>query len=121
MLTLDADYAEAEQRLRDALAIRRRELTAPDALIAKTLADLGDVLTLQGKYPEATPFVDEALTMRRELHGDAEHADVAESLEDLGFNRYYLGDYEQAVTIMKAALDMRRRFMRESIRISPRR
>lgn len=106
--TLDADYAAAEQRLRDALAIRSRQLVSPDALIAKTLADLGDLLTLQGRYVEATSFVQRALDMRRQLYGDANHADLAESLEDLGFNRYYLGHYEQAVESMKAALEMRR-------------
>ena len=73
VLTLEADYAAAEQRLREALAIRRRALPTPDASIAKTLADLGDVLdAARQDMPEATPFVDEALAMRRELYGDAD-------------------------------------------------
>jgi tetratricopeptide (TPR) repeat protein len=108
VLSLKADYATAERRLRDALDIRRRASEQPTALVADTLADLGDVLTLSGKYAEATPLIDEALAIRRELYGDAPNAEVAESLQDLAFNRYHLGDFARAIEHMRAALDMRR-------------
>ena len=66
-----------------------------------------DVLTLKGQYGAAEPLIQESLSIRRELYGEA-HADIAESLEALGLNIYDQGNVEEAVIELRAAIDMRR-------------
>ena len=77
------DYAAAEPLLRDALAVRQRELGAAHADVAASLHHLATLLHDKGTYPEAEQHYQRALMMRRELLG-ARDPQVAETLGRYG-------------------------------------
>ena len=62
---------------------------------SRTRWRISATLTLQGRYADATPVIDEALGIRRELYGDGTTPSRREP-QDRAFNRYHLGDYEHA-------------------------
>ena len=107
VLKLNARYEEAEDRLRESLAVRRESFGDASAEVAETATELADVLSLQGNYAAAQPLIVEALETRRALYADT-HPDIAESLEDLGLNEYEQGRYDESVPYLREALAMRR-------------
>ncbi len=58
------DYASAEQRLTEALALRRR-LAVPARDVAATLESLGKTLGLTGRMDGARTYMEEAVALRR--------------------------------------------------------
>jgi tetratricopeptide (TPR) repeat protein len=107
VLTLTANFEQAEANLRGSLAVRRKLFGDASPEVAETATSLADVLSREGEFAAARPLIAEALAIRRALHSDA-HPDVAESLEDLGLNHYDQGEYEQAVSYLRDAVLMQR-------------
>jgi tetratricopeptide (TPR) repeat protein len=108
VLALNADFAEAEQRLQEALAIQRRVLGNWHADVADTLSGLADVTSFTGAYAKGQPLIEEALRIRRRLYGEL-HPDVAKSFGDLGVNFGERGDFRQAETYLRQALALQRK------------
>ena len=108
VLTLKSDYAEAEQRLREALEISARRLFGESsAEVADTLTSArGGAVAQKGEYAQGEPLIREALEIRRKVCTARSHPDVARSIEDLGLNFYERGEYEQAVTYLREAVAM---------------
>jgi serine/threonine-protein kinase len=72
-------FADAEQMLRRALALRREHLGANDLDVAVTLNNLADVLGQTNRTEEATRLSQEALAIQRRVLGP-NHPDVALTL-----------------------------------------
>ena len=106
-LSRNADFPEAEQRLREALAMQRNVFGKDSAEVATTLSALADVMSFTGEYDKGEPMIAEALRIRRKLYGRA-HPDVATSLGDLGVNFGERGDFKQANAYLREALAMQR-------------
>ncbi|MBI4717152.1 MAG: CHAT domain-containing protein [Planctomycetes bacterium] len=103
------DYAAAEEAFEKAYNFRGQLLHAgATATVADTLNDYGRVLQARGDLRSAERLLRDALTLRRELHGE-EHEAVANLLNNLGFLKKDLGDYEAAAEAYRAALRIRRR------------
>ena len=60
----------------------------------------------QGKYDDAKPLHEEALAIRKKVHGE-EHPDVAQSLNNLAVLLYHQQKYNEAKTYMEQALNIR--------------
>ncbi len=84
-----------------------RELADQPAVQARLLHTLGVVYSSLELYDEARPFLERALEMRRELHGD-EHVGVADTLHELGILRMEVLDFDAAEIPLKEALAQRR-------------
>ncbi|MCP3961225.1 MAG: tetratricopeptide repeat protein [bacterium] len=73
-------------------------------------ATLGRIYLGLGENEDAGPLLEEALALRRQVHGD-EHPDVAESLSNLAWLRWEKGDRERAGPLFRESLEMRRRLL----------
>jgi len=105
-----ADYAEAERLLGEALTGYRRALGEPHAEVATTLADLGLVRFRKGDLAGAERLHRDALAMRRQLFGDA-HPAIADSLNSLGVVLRHQSEYAAAEPLLSEALALRRRLL----------
>jgi tetratricopeptide (TPR) repeat protein len=74
--------AEAEQFAREGLSLATNAPGKKDALIAKSLAQLGVIVQDQGKLSEAEGLFRQSLAVRKKLLGD-EHPTVAQSFNTL--------------------------------------
>jgi tetratricopeptide (TPR) repeat protein/predicted Ser/Thr protein kinase len=96
-------------RFDDARALGRRAEAAllragsPDDQRAQLLNNLGLLLLRQGDHAGARSRHEEALALRRRLHGES-HPDVAQSLSNLGNVAYRMGESSQAMAHYEAAL-----------------
>ena len=108
VLTLNADYPEAEQDLGQALAIRRKLLGDSHPDVASTLTALADVMRIRGEYAESEPLIQEALRIRKAVFGRVS-TEVAESIGDLGTNYGEQGNYKQAEVYLRQALALQRK------------
>jgi eukaryotic-like serine/threonine-protein kinase len=97
---------EAEQLVRQGLAMNRRHLPAQDPAIAKDLSALGRVLEERGSYDEAIKTLDEAVRLQSARPALA--ADLSESLNELATAHYYLGHLPIAESHYKRALEIDR-------------
>ncbi|MCP4548702.1 MAG: protein kinase [bacterium] len=66
-----------------------------------------------GLYSESSQLLEQALTIRQDLHG-ADHVDVAESLNSLAGVVLASGEYERAEALARQALVTRRRLLGEN-------
>ena len=73
---------------------------------AALLDTLGRVYRNLGSYDQAAAPLEEALVLRRTLHGD-EHPDVATSISHLAELRYAQGEFEVALDLSRQALERR--------------
>ena len=87
-----------------------RDIKDKTPWMAKVLAGVGDALILAGRGDEAKSYVDEALSLSRELKNDGM---VAESLGVQGDMFFYAGDFKSQM------LPIRRRFRRPLAAKSP--
>lgn len=96
-------YGEAEQQLRESLALRRQ---APplDAATATVLKDLGDVLIENGEYAEAESVLREALARYDRHTPTVTRADALASLARVCNAR---GDFPQAAGLYEQVLALR--------------
>ena len=95
-------FSEAEELLRESLALRRRYAAEP-AQIARALNNLASTVKPQGRLDEAGRLYQEALAIRESIHG-ADHPAVAASLYSLGSLRFDAGDPEAAEPLLRRAL-----------------
>ena len=95
-------YGEAEELLRESLALRRRHAAEP-AQIARALNNLASTVKPQGRLDEAGRLYEEALAIRESIHG-GDHPAVAASLYSLGSLRFDAGDRETAEPLLRRAL-----------------
>ncbi|MGA7239968.1 MAG: serine/threonine-protein kinase [Bryobacteraceae bacterium] len=97
---------EAEQLVRQGLAMNRRHLPAQNPAIARDLSALGRVLEERGSYDEAIKTLDEAVRLQSARPALA--ADLSESLNELATAHYYLGHLPIAESHYKRALEIDR-------------
>ena len=83
-----------------------RELQDEPEIRARLLANIGIVYMNLGLYDESGSALEQALTIRRELHGER-HPDVASSLNDLAALRQAAGDLQEALALYLQAVDIR--------------
>jgi eukaryotic-like serine/threonine-protein kinase len=102
------DFTGAEELQRAALAIERRH--GSPARIASSLSSLGVALYRLDRFADALPFAEEAVALRREIHGPL-HTDVATSLMNLAVIVRDLGDFERAEAMLQEVVAMRRRLL----------
>ena len=85
----------AREILDEGAARLEDELASEEEVQARLMNTFGRVYLNLGLYDEAAPFLEKALTKRREILGDA-HPDVAESINRLGDLALATGDYDAA-------------------------
>ncbi|MGH7630564.1 MAG: tetratricopeptide repeat protein [Gemmatimonadales bacterium] len=101
-------HDEGERLLRVGLEIDRKR--GSPALVGTDLNNLSVTLWSRGKYPEALSLAEEALALRRELHGE-EHTEVAISLHNLGTALMASGEYQRAEERYREALAIRKKLL----------
>jgi tetratricopeptide (TPR) repeat protein len=98
---------EAEARLREALALRRRIHPGPHREIAEALRELGNLLYDRGDAAGAEAATGEALDQLRAL-GEAP-ARIAAAASDLATMHSQRGDYDTAQRLLEEALGLEQR------------
>ena len=104
---------EAEQSLREALALQQQAYGAVHGDIGRTLEDLAQVVDQRGDLKAAIPLMQSALAMQRQLHAGEPHPDLAEAINNLGFVYEEMGDHDDAEKLLSEALTMDRRLYGE--------
>lgn len=90
--------------LLDAGATRiETELANQPEVQAEMLMVVGEVYQKLGAYEPALPLIEQALSLRKSLHGP-NHLDVVEALIELGVIRYRQGDYAATDSLYQEAL-----------------
>jgi serine/threonine protein kinase/Tfp pilus assembly protein PilF len=87
-----------------------RELHNQPEVQAKLMDTMGMVYCSLGLFDRATPLVENALSIRRNVLG-AENRDVAESLEHVGYVTFEKGDLAGAEKPLRDALAMQRKLL----------
>lgn len=100
-------FDKAIRCLEEALRIRRLRLPDSDKL-AQTHEKVGSIYVIVGQRKKAELALEEALRIRRHLHGP-DHETVASVLHEMGDLMDSIGEYEEAVNCFSDALDIRRR------------
>ncbi|MGH7578746.1 MAG: tetratricopeptide repeat protein, partial [Gemmatimonadales bacterium] len=99
---------EAESLFRAGLEIDRKHEAWQK--VATDLHNLSVALWRRGEYGEALPLAEEALALKRRLHGE-EHTDVASTLLALAAILQAGGEYDRAEEITRQCLAMRRKLL----------
>jgi tetratricopeptide (TPR) repeat protein len=108
LLALKADYSQAEQRYREAIALRNKGVGAiADTAIIEGLVGLGGVQAKQGRLEEAERSLRSALELERQRYGTS-HIEIARTLKDLAIVIYQRGDLAGAIPVLEQALAMQR-------------
>lgn len=100
-------FDKALKCLEEALKIRKLRLPDSDK-VALTHEKIGSIAKLVGKQKKAEVAFEEALRIRKLLHGD-DHESVASVLHEMGDLMDDIGEFDEAVTCFSDALDIRRR------------
>ncbi len=108
LLTQEARYDEAHERLRRALELRTVALGEDHPLIANTLIRLGNADMARGELEAARDSFARALAISRRARGSW-HPFTASGYARLGTASFELADYAQALANHRRALDIRRR------------
>jgi tetratricopeptide (TPR) repeat protein len=90
---LDKGVAKVEEELKDQPEIQARLMTT-----------MGMVYQSLGLYEAASPMLENALSIRKELHGE-EHPMVCISINNLAGLMKDKGEYDQSETLLREALD----------------
>eukprot|EP00633_Aureoumbra_lagunensis_P004139 CAMPEP_0197306014 /NCGR_PEP_ID=MMETSP0891-20130614/2469_1 /TAXON_ID=44058 ORGANISM="Aureoumbra lagunensis, Strain CCMP1510" /NCGR_SAMPLE_ID=MMETSP0891 /ASSEMBLY_ACC=CAM_ASM_000534 /LENGTH=798 /DNA_ID=CAMNT_0042787715 /DNA_START=120 /DNA_END=2512 /DNA_ORIENTATION=- len=101
-----ANFTDAEQKYRNALQIRERELGRNHPDVAESLNNLARLLTTTAKYSEAKPLFERAIDIREKSSVD-NHPDLATSLHDFAELLKLQGEYEKSKPLHDQALDIR--------------
>ena len=104
ILGAQGEYDESERLHRAGLEIDRQ--SGALERVAIDLSNLAVTQQRRGKYDEALALAEEALAMRRQLHGE-EHTQIALALHNLGSMLGSKGEYERAEQRYREALAMR--------------
>jgi tetratricopeptide (TPR) repeat protein len=100
------DYAKAEKKLREALAIARKFGDA-DSRHAESVSDLGVVLFLQQRDDEARPFLERGLALHKTTIGI--HKKTSNAAYWMGDFYLTVGEYEKAVEALQYSVDVSRK------------
>ncbi|MCB9858217.1 MAG: serine/threonine protein kinase [Phycisphaerales bacterium] len=103
------DFAAAESKYREALAIYRSEPGDIHPDVAGTLESLASTLQYQRDYAGAEALLTEALAINLRVY-DENHPRVATALNLLGANCFYTGANDKAESYFKRALAIRRAY-----------
>lgn len=95
--------AAAEGVFRAGLARRERAFGPEHPGVAGSLATLSTLLDYLGRWDDAVPLAERAVTIRTRALGER-HADTAESLRQLGLLHFQLGDYAAAAGPLERSL-----------------
>lgn len=99
-----AQFAEAERLIRQALATYARHLPPGDPSIAKATSALGGVLEERGQYASAIEVLNRARVLQSTKGGP--NADLADTLELLADAHFYLGHYPESESLNRQVLGM---------------
>jgi tetratricopeptide (TPR) repeat protein len=102
------NYGKAEPLLREALAIRQKQVGAEHPDTATSLHNLAGLYYAQGRYGEAEPLYLQALAIWQKQLG-AEHPGTAASLNNLAGLYYAQGRYGEAEPHYREALAIRQK------------
>ncbi len=106
-LLLDqADYAGAEARFREALAMRERMGQAGGPEVATNLANLGTALMLSGEWHESEAVYQRRLKLRQRT-ASGEPAQMAAAWRSLAALEHARGDFDAALPYAERALRLR--------------
>jgi len=105
-LANEGEFAQAHERLRRSIFLRRAEGDA--AAIASTLSLTVRVLWQTGDETEIKATLEEVLDLQHALPGDHE-LDIAFTLHDLGYVNRILGSFRQSRAQLEESLEIRRR------------
>jgi tetratricopeptide (TPR) repeat protein len=111
-LTNRQQYQAAEEKHRQALAIRRQVLGEEHPFTATSYNNLAMSLKAQGRYPEAEEGFRKALAIRRKVQGE-EHPLTAQSYNNLANNLDDQGKHAQAQRLHEKALAIKRQALGE--------
>jgi len=106
---LRADQArlpEAEQLIRDGLAMVKRSLPETHPAIASASAALGRVLQNRGAYAQAIPVLEEVVRDREAA--DTASPDLASALNELANTHFYAGHFLVSDSLNRRALEIYR-------------
>ncbi len=100
----EGDLEKAERLLREALTLYEQYQGPEGVLVVQTLADLGEVVGLQGRYEEALEIFDRALDLGSRLSGQfgRQEARTKLKLAEVLMRR---GQYEHALRLLDEADD----------------
>ncbi len=108
LYSLMGNFERAEEVLRETITIQEgvaRQSELGESLeLARSLDQLGMVLTSSARYEEAEPLLREALAMRRRILPADVHPDIDDSLNNLAIFLYQLGDYEESERLFRESL-----------------
>jgi tetratricopeptide (TPR) repeat protein len=107
-----ARFPEAESKLREALAIRRKVLGEQHPSTATSWNLLALSLAGQGKHTEALPLYRKALAIRQQVLGQ-QHAHVAQSYHNVGNCLNDLGKHSEALVLLRIGLAVGQRVLGE--------
>lgn len=107
----EAQYAEAEQLVRDGLAMSKRHLPPNHPQVAQAASSLGRVLVSCGQYSDAIPNLDDALRMQSAPGGVP--ADRLATMTELANAQFYLGRYAESYSLNQSALELDRQLYGE--------
>ena len=111
---LQGEYAAAESMYIQALALVTSDPKTEEAEIAEIWTGLAEVLTLQGRFDDAEPLLQQSLDVRRRSYGST-HLLTAESLEDVGLNLFDQGRLADAEPLLRDAIATQRRVLGDSL------
>jgi tetratricopeptide (TPR) repeat protein/transcriptional regulator with XRE-family HTH domain len=103
-------YAEAQDYLEQAVAIRQRVLGMDHPATAQSLNSLGVVLSSQGQQAAAQGYLEQALVIRQRVLA-MDHPDIASSLNNLGVVFQSQGQYAEAQGYHEQAVAIRQRML----------
>lgn len=101
-LRMNAQYAEADQHFRNALAIRRQHLPESSLLVAESLSNLGECLYLEGTTQQADSTLRESLAMFDRL--DRDGGSAPRNYLALVLERE--GNFPEAVQLLREAVEI---------------
>ncbi len=108
ILRARGEFAEADSLFRESLRLdRARDDTAA---VAGAPGNLAAVLWRRGQHDEARGAAEEALALRRELHGDL-HTETAEALRGLGLVLAARGEFAAAQLALGEAVAIREQLL----------
>jgi CHAT domain-containing protein/Tfp pilus assembly protein PilF len=110
-------YADAVERLREALALNQKlypvaRYADGHPVLAGSLHDLGYMLLERGAYAQALSYLEQSLAMKEKLYPAAKHPDghpeLAVTLDNLGIVLQVMGAPARALPHLERALAIRR-------------
>ena len=102
-----AKYDDAEQLVREGLAMSKRKLPPTDPAIGRQTMALGQVMADRGSYDSAIAILGDAVKLQ--ARPGVEDVDLGESLNRLANSHFYVGHYAVSDSLNRVGLAMDRR------------